>query len=243
MVAHHRARLHTLPAAFVGEAAMRGRAVVVAVALAMAPLGAQAADLVVWWEKGYYAQEDEAIREIVAAFEQGSGKRVELAPTHRERASGQDQRGARGGSAARLRLRRLLAGLHRPNGPSTTGWWISRTAIGALLEPVRSGCARLGDVAQPEDRAEEPCMGCRSVARPTTSTSGRTSWSRRVSPSTTSRASGRRSGRSGATRSSPPCAGLRVARTSGASGCRCRSRLATPTSNSSNSWLPTMRTM
>ena len=33
----------------------------------------------VWWEEGFYAQEDEAVREIVAAFEQGSGKQVELA--------------------------------------------------------------------------------------------------------------------------------------------------------------------
>ena len=45
----------------------------------LAPLGARAADLVVWWEEGYYAEEDEAIREIIAAFEQGiSGKQVEL---------------------------------------------------------------------------------------------------------------------------------------------------------------------
>jgi multiple sugar transport system substrate-binding protein len=47
-------------------------------ALILAPVGAKAADLVVWWEKGYYAQEDDAVREIVAAFEQGSGKQVEL---------------------------------------------------------------------------------------------------------------------------------------------------------------------
>jgi hypothetical protein len=33
---------------------------------------------VVWWEKGFYAQEDEAVREIVAAFEQKTGKQVEL---------------------------------------------------------------------------------------------------------------------------------------------------------------------
>ena len=44
----------------------------------LAPLGAQAADLVVWWQKGYYAQEDEAVREIIAAFEQETGKQVEL---------------------------------------------------------------------------------------------------------------------------------------------------------------------
>ena len=44
----------------------------------MAPLGARAADLVVWWDKGYYPEEDEAVREIVAAFEQKTGKQVEL---------------------------------------------------------------------------------------------------------------------------------------------------------------------
>jgi multiple sugar transport system substrate-binding protein len=57
---------------------MHAHALLVALALILAPLGAQAADLVVWWEKGYYAQEDDAIREIVAAFEQETGKQVEL---------------------------------------------------------------------------------------------------------------------------------------------------------------------
>ena len=37
-----------------------------------------AADLVVWWEKGFYPQADEAVAEIVAAFEQDTGKQVEL---------------------------------------------------------------------------------------------------------------------------------------------------------------------
>jgi multiple sugar transport system substrate-binding protein len=32
----------------------------------------------VWWEKGFYPQEDEAVAEIIAAFELGSGKQVEL---------------------------------------------------------------------------------------------------------------------------------------------------------------------
>ena len=50
----------------------------VAAALVLAPLGAQAADLVVWWEKGFYAEEDAAVREIIAAFEQETGKQVEL---------------------------------------------------------------------------------------------------------------------------------------------------------------------
>ncbi|MGH9173765.1 MAG: extracellular solute-binding protein, partial [Vicinamibacterales bacterium] len=57
---------------------MRGRAVGLTLAIILAPLGAKAADLVVWWEEGQYAEEDEAVREIVAAFEQDSGKQVEL---------------------------------------------------------------------------------------------------------------------------------------------------------------------
>jgi multiple sugar transport system substrate-binding protein len=57
---------------------MRARAVALAVAIVLAPLGAKAADLVVWWEKGFYPQEDEAVAEIVDAFEQETGKQVEL---------------------------------------------------------------------------------------------------------------------------------------------------------------------
>jgi multiple sugar transport system substrate-binding protein len=51
----------------------------IAASLFLAPLGAQSADLVVWWEKGFYPQEDQAVREIIAAFEQKTGKQVELA--------------------------------------------------------------------------------------------------------------------------------------------------------------------
>ena len=57
---------------------MHLRAVIVAVALVVAPLGANAADLVVWWEEGFYPGEDEAVRETIAAFEQDSGKQVQL---------------------------------------------------------------------------------------------------------------------------------------------------------------------
>ena len=57
---------------------LRVRAVVLASALILAPLGATGADLVVWWDKGFYPQEDAAVREIIAAFEQESGKQVEL---------------------------------------------------------------------------------------------------------------------------------------------------------------------
>ena len=61
-----------------GGTTMRARAVVLALGIVMAPLGARAADLVVWWEQGFNPEEDAAAREIVAAFEQASGKQVEL---------------------------------------------------------------------------------------------------------------------------------------------------------------------
>ena len=57
---------------------MRRFAVGLVVALIVTPPGAKAADLVVWWDGGYYEGEREAVREIVAAFEQESGKEVEL---------------------------------------------------------------------------------------------------------------------------------------------------------------------
>jgi multiple sugar transport system substrate-binding protein len=61
-----------------GSHIMRRRAIVVAACLVLAPVAANAADLVVWWEKGYNAEEDEAVAEIIAAFEQDTGKQVEL---------------------------------------------------------------------------------------------------------------------------------------------------------------------
>jgi multiple sugar transport system substrate-binding protein len=57
---------------------LRSEAVILAAALILAPLGAHAADLVVWWDEGYYAEEHEAVEEIIAAFEQETGKQVEL---------------------------------------------------------------------------------------------------------------------------------------------------------------------
>jgi len=52
--------------------------VLLASTLLFTPLGADGADLVVWWFKGFYEQEDAAVREIIAAFEQETGKQVEL---------------------------------------------------------------------------------------------------------------------------------------------------------------------
>jgi multiple sugar transport system substrate-binding protein len=39
---------------------------------------ASAADLTIWWEEGYYPEEDKAIEAVITDFEQASGKDVEL---------------------------------------------------------------------------------------------------------------------------------------------------------------------
>jgi multiple sugar transport system substrate-binding protein len=54
------------------------RAVLLAAALMLTPCNAGAADLVVWWEEGWYPEEDRAVAELVAAFEAKTGKDVEL---------------------------------------------------------------------------------------------------------------------------------------------------------------------
>jgi ABC-type glycerol-3-phosphate transport system substrate-binding protein len=52
---------------------MRVRAILLAAALMLAPPAARAADLVVWWEGGFNPEEDQAVRETVAAFEHKTG--------------------------------------------------------------------------------------------------------------------------------------------------------------------------
>jgi multiple sugar transport system substrate-binding protein len=64
---------------------MRVPAILLAAALVLTPLGARAADLVVWWEEGFNSGEDAAVREISAAFEQKTGRKVDLSIYSREK--------------------------------------------------------------------------------------------------------------------------------------------------------------
>ena len=57
---------------------MRVRAILLAAALMLVPLGVRATDLVVWWEEGHNSEENQAVRETVVAFEHKTGKQVEL---------------------------------------------------------------------------------------------------------------------------------------------------------------------
>ena len=92
------------------------------------------------------------------------------------------------------------------HGPTTITWPTSRTPSAASRTCSIRG-PRPGRPVSTRRRARRLSMGCRSAARPITSTSGIACSSAAGFTLADTPRSGRRSGRSGATRSSPPCAG------------------------------------
>ena len=121
---------------------MNAHAVLVTLALILAPLGAKAADLVVWWDEGRYAEEDEAVREIIAAFEQDTGKQVELVFHPEEELPDKVEAALAAGQPPDFAFGLLARQLHRTVG-------LRRPARGPLGRrrplsgPLRAGCARL----------------------------------------------------------------------------------------------------
>ena len=159
---------------------MRIRAIIFAAALVMAPLGARGADLVVWWQEGYHPQEDAALREVVAAFEQETGKQVELVFYSWRRCRIRSRRRSRR-AAARLRVRVLGLRPHRRMG-------LRRSVSGSvgrdrpLFGPVRSGELDRATLLN-ATTGQKAIYGLPMGQRPTSPTSGRASWSRPVSRS------------------------------------------------------------
>ena len=147
---------------------MRIGALVLATMLAIAPLGAKAADLVVWWEQGSNPEEDAAVKEIIAAFEQETGKKVELV-LHRKRSSRPDL-------VAAIEAGRppdFVFGVLIPTTTPAMGLRGSaRRPLGhcrAISRPLRSGRARVVHAAQRDDRpASALCAadGARDQPRP-----------------------------------------------------------------------------
>ena len=121
---------------------MRRQAIFLAAALIMAPLGAKAADLVVWWEKGFYAQEDEAVsgdhRRLRAGDRQAGRARSN---PRRTRCSTRSRRRSRPGSRP-ISCSALSATMRRPSGLTRTSSSTSRIALGPFAGPVRSRRAR-----------------------------------------------------------------------------------------------------
>jgi hypothetical protein len=209
-------------------------AATLATMLSMAPFGARAADLVVWWEKGFSAQEDEAIAEMIAAFEQKSGKQVELARFPLVELPGMVVAALKAGQPPDFVLAYCFTLMYQ-SGLLTINSPISQTLSGTFqtssirMHSAGQGCSMRG-------RARRRSTVCRSAARGITSSSGKVCWSRRVSHSRISRRNGTDSGHFGATESSRPCARPWAARTSGASASRCRQRPPTAPSIFPNLW-------
>ena len=171
-----------------GGTTMRARAVVLAVAIALAPLGARAADLVVWWEKGQQPRRTggQGDRRGVRAEERQAGR---AGPSARKRSLLTDL-------VAAFEAGRPPDFLH--GGSDTTyyeqwayeGRLVDLTdAVGPLFRPVRPGRARARPCSTGR-RAGGASTCCRSGSRPTTSTSGGACSSAPASRSRTSRRSG-----------------------------------------------------
>ena len=106
---------------------MRVRAVLLAAALVLAPLGARAADLVVWWEKGLLPRGGRGgpgDRRRLRAEDRQAGR---ARPPSADGPAGQDPGGARGRAAARLPVRLQQSTTTSRSGPTRTGWSTSRT--------------------------------------------------------------------------------------------------------------------
>ena len=155
---------------------MRAQVVLVALALVLAPLGAKAADLVVWWEKGYYDAG-------------GRGGPRRSSPPSSRRAASRSSSSSSSKMSFRARSWRRWRPAGRPISPSAFGcriyraMGVRRSAGGPLgrrrpfLGPVRSGCARPRGDCSTRRPGKRHCTRCRSVARSTTSTSGKACWS------------------------------------------------------------------
>ncbi len=61
-----------------GGSAVTIRAALLATLLILAPFGARAADLVVWWDKAFHPEQDQALAELTRAFEAKTGLKIEF---------------------------------------------------------------------------------------------------------------------------------------------------------------------
>src|SRR3954454_14835819 len=94
---------------------MRVRTFLLATMIVLAPFGARADDLVVWWERGRYPEEDAAVREIVAAFERKTGRHVDLTFHSEDDLSGGTAAAVEAGHPPDFVYGTLIAYIHFPH--------------------------------------------------------------------------------------------------------------------------------
>jgi hypothetical protein len=218
---------------------MRSLMRVLVAALVLAPLGVQAADLVVWWEEGFNPEEDAAVREMVAAFERKTGKHVELVQPSVEDIETKAQAAVSAGQPPDF--------LFGTNTDYYYGQWAEEGRLidlsdviapfASLFDPDAIRYATLLDATTGRRALHALPMGFAT----NNVHSGAISSSRLALPWPTFPNSGSHSGYSGVTRSSRRCAEPPVARTSGVWVCPCPSR-KTQLPSSSSSWKRTKPT-
>jgi len=208
-----------------------------ALAAAFAAPAAAQETLVVYWTKGFYPQEDKALDDMIAKFQQKTGVKIELS-----RYSPQES------------VPKAVAALDSGTPPDVAygdvfdfqvaGKW----AFEGQLEDLSDILAPMKDRFMPNTletrtssttrRRSAPTTPSPPSARRCTSSTGRTCWPRRATRSPTCRRRGRRIGISGATRRSPAIA-RRAASASTPSAARWASTRATRSSPTSRSWTRT----
>ena len=176
--------------------------------------------LTVWWVKGFYKAEDDALFAAIKKFEdKNKGIKVELSQYPIAGHDPEDGGGARRRQPARRGLcRRLRLPGHRQVGLRRQA---RRHHRHHRPDPrqVRAGRAVHHLPLQQRRPRRAPTTPSRSSSRPCTSSTGRTCWPMRASRKATSRRTGRATGTSGATRCSRPTA-RRPASAASASACR-----------------------
>jgi ABC-type glycerol-3-phosphate transport system substrate-binding protein len=213
--------------------------VLLVAALTFAPLGAQAADLVVWWDQGVNREEDAAVREVIAAFEQESGKQVELVFHPFDEHPAKLRAAIQAGRPPDFGLGFLLTS------------YVPKWALEDRLVDLSEAIGHFSDLFDPYQLDRAKLLNRRSNDR---SLYGlpighvtdlifvwksllQQAGSLRTSPKT-----GRSFGRSGAIRSSLQFARRYGAMIFGGSACLWRPRLTTLSTSFSSSWLPTGQT-
>ena len=165
---------------------------------------AQAKTVVVWWNRGYYKEEDEAMIKIAQDFEKAKGVKVDISFTIQEDL-----------------LKKLIAAIQArrvpdvafcfyndwevmPNNAWTDKLTETTDLIQGLSRATTSGSSRWPTATTTWPRSGR-ITACRSRPRSCTSTTGGTSSRRRGcrTPPTRSRSSGRSTGTSGRRRRTP----------------------------------------
>lgn len=193
---------------------MRRHTFVLGAALLMAPVGARADDLVVWWDEGYYAKESDALAEVIAAFEHETGKEVEFATFDQERLPGEIEAALESGTppdfafgynlpeyAAPWAYRDLLVDLTEAIGPFLN---LFDSQVLDQVTLLNGSTGRKALYGLPMGHMTDHLHVWKSLLE------------QAGLPWTTFRRSGAPSGHSGATRCNRRCAGRPAARTSGA---------------------------